>query len=285
MIVEAPAKLNLCLYVGPVRDDGLHEICSLFAPLGLTDRLKVTPSERDEVVVPDSLGPGPDLTERALVALREAGWSGDGVRIELEKEIPVAAGLGGGSGDAAAALRLADDEIAEVRLLEIARKLGADVASQLRPRFCLVGGAGEDVTDLPPPDPFHAVVVTDPDGLSTPEVYAASDRLGTTRSAAELGELREQLRAAAGGGAHPLDYGSLLHNDLAEAAISLHPRLARTLEALGAAGADLAFVTGSGPTAIGLCRDRAQADAVAGALVPAVADGGRRVIVCEAGRA
>ena len=108
--IFAPAKLNLCLYVGPVRDDGLHELCSLFAPLSLADRIVVSePAERDEVVVAGI--EGPDLTARALAALREAGWEHDPIRIEVEKLIPVAAGLGGGSADAAAVLRLARGDV------------------------------------------------------------------------------------------------------------------------------------------------------------------------------
>ncbi len=138
--VFAPAKLNLCLYVGPVRDDGLHELSSLFAPLSLADRLVVTAAERDEVVIEGI--EGPDLTARALAALRDAGWEHDPVRIEVEKVIPVAAGLGGGSADAAAVLRLARDDLPGERLASIARGLGADVTSQLDPSFCIVGGAG-----------------------------------------------------------------------------------------------------------------------------------------------
>ena len=269
MNLDAPAKINLCLYVGPTREDGLHELCSLFAPLGLADRLRCTAAAEDQVVVPAELGPEPDLTARALAAVREAGmrWpDGSGVRIEVEKSIPVAAGLGGGSADAAAVLWLAAGELPDGRLEEIARSLGADVTSQLDPRFCLVGGAGETLVDLPPPLPFPVVLVPDPEGLSTPAVYAEADRLGSTRSADELHELREQLLAATASGRHPLGYRDLLVNDLAPAAISLRPALAGTLAAIEEAGAELAIVTGSGPTAVGICTDRSQADTVANAL-------------------
>jgi 4-diphosphocytidyl-2-C-methyl-D-erythritol kinase len=266
----APAKVNLCLYVGPTREDGLHELCSLFAPIGLADRLRCAAADEDRVVVPAELGPEPDLTARALAALREAGvrWpDGTGaVRIEVEKSIPVAAGLGGGSADAAAVLRSAAGELPDGRIEEIARSLGADVASQLDPRFCLVGGAGEEMVDLPPPAPFPVVLVPDPEGLSTAAVYAEADRLGSIRSAGELRELRGLLLAAAASGRHPLDYRDLLVNDLAPAAISLRPALAGTLAAIEQAGAELAIVTGSGPTAVGICTDRRQADTVASAL-------------------
>jgi 4-diphosphocytidyl-2-C-methyl-D-erythritol kinase len=269
VIEHAPAKINLCLYVGPTRADGLHELCSLFAPLGLADRLTVTPAGEDQVLVPAGLGPEPDLSARALAAVREAGVGGadgSGIRIEVEKAIPVAAGLGGGSADAAAVLRVVAGELPDERIAAIARSLGADVTSQLDPRFRLVGGAGEELVELPPPAPFPVVLVPDPEGLSTPAVYAEADRLGSGRSAGELRELRERLLAAAASGRHPLSYRDLLVNDLAAAAISLRPALAETLAAIEEAGAELAIVTGSGPTAVGICADRSQADRVAGVL-------------------
>ena len=101
----APAKLNLCLYVGPRRADGLHEIRSLFEPLELADELKISEAAADEVIIEGV--EGPDLTAQALAALRENGWDGPPLRIEVTKRVPVAAGLGGGSADAAAVLRLA----------------------------------------------------------------------------------------------------------------------------------------------------------------------------------
>jgi 4-diphosphocytidyl-2-C-methyl-D-erythritol kinase len=259
--VFAPAKLNLCLYVGPVRDDGLHELCSLFSPLSLADRLVVTPAERDEVVI-DGIE-GPDLTARALEALRESGWEHGPIRIEVEKVIPVAAGLGGGSADAAAVLRLARDEVAADRLAAIARRLGADVSSQLEPSFSLVGGAGERVEPLPAPHPFAAVLIPDPEGLSTPAVYAEADRLGTTRSDDRLVEARLGLIGAAGPGAHPLEYAELLVNDLAPAALSLRPSIGGALGLLAEVGAPIAIVTGSGPTAVGLFEGRDEAVAAA----------------------
>src|SRR5207253_7936237 len=110
MLLHVPAKLNLCLYLGAVREDGLHDLCSLFEPLALADLIEVTPAERDEVIC--SGVEGENLATRALVALRERGWEGEPLRIEIEKRVPIAAGLGGGSGDAAAILRLAAGAVA-----------------------------------------------------------------------------------------------------------------------------------------------------------------------------
>jgi 4-diphosphocytidyl-2-C-methyl-D-erythritol kinase len=256
--LSAPAKLNLCLYLGPRREDGLHEICSLFEPLTLTDPIEVSeraPGEPDEVVCPGV--EGENLAARALAALRERGWDGPPLRIEIEKRIPVAAGLGGGSADAAAVLRLARDpaEWPAGRipdLNEIAAELGADVPSQLNPSLVLVRGTGERVERLPCPAPHAVVLLSGGGGLSTAEVFAEADRLGLGRDAAELESLAERLRAAAGAGASPLDYADPLVNDLEPAARSLRPDIGDALNALRAAGAPLALFTGSGPTAVGV---------------------------------
>jgi 4-diphosphocytidyl-2-C-methyl-D-erythritol kinase len=244
----APAKLNLCLFVGPRREDGLHEILSLFEPLELADELKITESDSDEVIIEGI--EGPDLTARALVALRANGWQGPPLRIEVTKRVPVAAGLGGGSADAAAVLRLARGQIEGLR--GIAAEIGADVPSQLQPRACLVAGAGEVIEPAPPPAEHGVVLISQPEGLSTAEVYAEADRLGTTRGESELEVIRRQLRDAVDQGGSPLDYREHLVNDLQPAAISLRPEIESALRALEENEAAHAMVTGSGPTAFGL---------------------------------
>jgi 4-diphosphocytidyl-2-C-methyl-D-erythritol kinase len=246
--LSAPAKLNLCLYLGGRREDGLHELCSLFEPLALADRLEVTEAERDKVICPGV--EGENLAARALAALRERGWSRPPLRIEIEKRTPVAAGLGGGSADAAAVLRLAAGEVAD--LTQIAAGLGADVPSQLTPALALVRGAGEGVELLPEPAEHAVVLLPDGGGLSTAAVFAEADRLGLGRPADELEELAGRLREAAGAGASPLTYAELLVNDLEPAARSLRPAVGTALDALRDAGAPLALLTGSGPTAFGL---------------------------------
>ncbi|HEU4393214.1 MAG TPA: hypothetical protein VFR04_06210 [Solirubrobacterales bacterium] len=284
MLVLAPAKLNLCLYLGPRREDGLHEICSLFEPLALADLIAVSEvgGEADEVICPAV--EGEDLAARALAALRERGWERPPLRIEIEKRIPVAAGLGGGSADAAAVLRLARDPVGMAGwvpdLEEIAMRLGADVPSQLRPALALVRGAGESVEPLPDPAPHAAVLLPGGGGLGTAAVFAEADRLGLGRPAAELEELAAELRRAAGAGASPLAYPELLVNDLEPAARSLRPAVGAALDELRAAGAPVAILSGSGPTAVGLFDDLASARAAAAAIE---CEG--EAIVCEAGRA
>ena len=263
MTLRAPAKLNLCLYLGPRREEGLHEIVSLFCPLTLADRIVVTGAEVDEVLCPGV--EGPNLAGEALAALRARGWARPPVRVEIEKRIPVGGGLGGGSADAAAVLRLARDEVDG--LIRLAAGLGADVPSQLDPEFALVGGAGEVVEPLPPPGEF-AVVLVPGDRLRTAEVYAEADRLGLGRDADEIRAVGERLREAAAVSTSPLDYADLLVNDLGEAALSLRPQISGDLEALAEAGAVKALVTGSGPTAFGLFHDIAAADRAANVLPP-----------------
>jgi 4-diphosphocytidyl-2-C-methyl-D-erythritol kinase len=275
MQIHAPAKLNLCLHLGPRRGDGLHELCSLFEPLVLADPIEVTESGYDEVVCPGVKGE--NLAARALAALRERGWDRPPLRIEIEKRIPIAAGLGGGSADAAAVLRLAAGEVPD--LIEIAAELGADVPSQLTPALALVQGAGEVIERLPEPAPHAVVLLPDGGGLGTDAVFAEADRLGLGREAAELDELVERLRAAAGAGASPLAYSEMLVNDLEPAARSLRPRIGDALDALRAVGASQALLTGSGPTAFGLFESLAAARSAAEALDREDA------IVCEAGAA
>ena len=147
----------------------------------------------DEVVCPGV--EGENLAARALAALRERGWERPPLRIEIEKRIPVAAGLGGGSADAAAVLRLAAGEVADLE--QIAAALGADVPSQLTPALALVRGAGERVEPLPEPAPHAVVLLPDGGGLSTAAVFAEADRLGLGRGDEELDEL---ARAPARGG-------------------------------------------------------------------------------------
>jgi 4-diphosphocytidyl-2-C-methyl-D-erythritol kinase len=271
LVALAPGKTNLCLFLGATRADGLHELVSAIEPLSLADELTLEPlpggalvaaapgagdmgcaAGEDEVVCAGV--EGPNLAGEALACFRAAsGWDGPPLRLTILKRVPVAAGMGGGSGDAAAALRLvaraAGRPEGDALLAGLAPRLGADVPSQLAPGPVLVGGAGEDVRPLAPLAPHGVLVLPSPHALSTPEVFREADRLGLPRAAAELAERRAALEAALARGELPEPV-----NDLAPAARSLCPSIDAALAAARAAGADDALVSGSGPTVVGIFR-------------------------------
>ncbi|HEY3728232.1 MAG TPA: hypothetical protein VGL51_13715 [Solirubrobacteraceae bacterium] len=247
--ISAFAKVNLCLFLGPVRGDGRHELVTLFESAGLTDDLIVGPAagHQDAVVCPDVAGE--NLVTKAVAELRHVGWDAPAVRVEIVKRIPVAAGLGGGSADAAAMLRAAPRlaPIAAAELARIAAALGADVPSQLQPGPSIGTGAGEVVEQIDDLDRHALLVIPQPFGLATADVFREADRLGLERSSARLAELRTELQAGL-----PAVPGRLVVNDLQPAALSLRPEIAGALELAEAAGADQAIVCGSGPTVIGI---------------------------------
>jgi 4-diphosphocytidyl-2-C-methyl-D-erythritol kinase len=280
MITElAPAKLNLVLRVGAPGADGLHPLCSLFASIDLCDELVLRErggGEEDVVTCPGVTGE--NLAARALAAFRErAGLPAMDLRIE--KRIPVAAGLGGGSADAAATLRaanrLAGEPLAAAELRELAEDLGSDVPSQVEPGHALVQGVGNHVE---PVDllPLHAVLVPAEPGLSSAEVYAELDRLRGSPAAPPGSAALDPapLRVLAAG--PPGELAAALSNDLEPAALSLRPELADTLEALRAAGAPAAAVSGSGPTCFALFERRDAAEGAAAAVPGAIVVGLRR---------
>ena len=267
--LRAPAKLNLGLRVGPAADDGLHAIRSLFCPLELSDRIVVVASETeaDEVVCEGV--EGPNLAADALRALREAGWSSAPLRAEIEKRIPVAAGLGGGSADAAALLRLAAGEVDGIE--RIAFALGSDVPSQLQPAPCIVGGRGESVNPVDLDGSAGVVLIPADRELRAADVYAKADELGIGAAGeAPLVEWEAEVRRAIANGGRPLaaSLDGLLVNDLEPAVIALAPEAGEALEALGRTGAGAAFVCGSGPTVAGLFADLPAADQALAALGP-----------------
>jgi 4-diphosphocytidyl-2-C-methyl-D-erythritol kinase len=249
----APAKVNLSLFLGPTRPDGRHELLTLFESLSLADELilHTLPSPPDRVECPEVPGDR-NLAAAALAELRARGWAGPPVSIRIAKRIPVAAGMAGGSADAAATLRLAS-ELAPGRPEEVeavAAGLGADVPAQLAPGLAIGTGAGEIVERLQPLASHAFVVVPLLAELATPDVYREADRLGLPRAPHELADLRSRLRGASRPGARLP--GELLVNDLEPAAVSLCPDAGRALQLVREAGAETAMVSGSGPTVVGL---------------------------------
>ncbi len=279
MTVRVPAKVNLQLAVGPARDDGYHPLVTVFHAVSLHDEVTVAPAAKmalsvtgeDAAAVPTDRS---NLAWRAASALaKAAGVRGAdaAVRIEIRKRIPVAAGLAGGSADAAATL-VACNELWQAglsprELAEVAAGLGSDVP------FSLMGGTavgrdrGEQLTPALASGSYHWALAFGRTGLSTAQVYATFDRLraaraaGKTAAAADPSLSTELMTALRSGDAARV--GPLLTNDLQPAALSLQPDLRRTLTAGREHGALGAIVSGSGPTCAFLARDAAHASDLA----------------------
>jgi len=250
----ARAKINLCLFVGPRRADGRHEVVTLMDSLELCDdvRLILNPPGvlSDQVSCPGVQGP--NLAAAALAAFREkTGWDGPPVRLEIVKRIPIAGGMAGGSADAAAALRLAAEAagLDDRRWLEdIAAGLGADVPSQVRGGLMLATGIGARLRPLHDRLDYSVVVMPVDAELHVADVYAEADRLDVPRDALGLARSLTRVQAA-------LSSETVLErvqNDLQDPARSLCPDIDVALEAALAAGADHAIVSGSGPTVLAL---------------------------------
>jgi 4-diphosphocytidyl-2-C-methyl-D-erythritol kinase len=247
--LRAPAKVNLCLRLGPPRGDGYHRLTTLFQAIDRYDELEL--SESPETVVE---GFAQDtLVRAALDALGETR------RVRLVKRIPVAAGLGGGSSDAAAVLRALRGDRDPNELHAIARALGADVPFFLTGAETGFGtGRGDRIQPLPDFPRGHAfVLVPSERGLATADVFAASAPNPIFRAAE--GDLVRAMHTVR----RVQDVAALMANDLQAAVLELRPGVAAALGALAAAGALAQIVTGSGPTAFGLFPHRDAAEAAA----------------------
>ena len=240
----APGKVNLCLLVGAPRADGLHPLVSVVQPTDLADEVSLEPADRDEVICPGV--DGENLAMRALVAFRFAtDWEITGLRLRIDKRLPIAAGMAGGSSDAAAALRLACAASGFPIPPGLPMRLGADVTVMLEAERALMTGAGEHVEKLPGAKPRLIVVPLDA-ALTAGEVYKAFDEHFTPRTPEELEAAAAQIRAG----------GAFAHvNDLEAPARRLCPAIDPALEALRANGVEHAMVSGSGPTVFGISDD------------------------------
>jgi 4-diphosphocytidyl-2-C-methyl-D-erythritol kinase len=299
--VRVPAKINLQLLVGPLRADGYHEIGTVFHALELFDLLTAAPAESLVLSMRGAESTGLP-TDRRNLAWRAAELlathAGIPARAELviDKRIPVAAGLAGGSADAAAALLACDRlwglGLPAEELAALATRLGSDVAFVLLGGSAVGAGRGERLRPIEGGAGFHWVLAVSHGGLSTPAVYAELDR----RRGPELARSVPDPAAAviAGGVLEAVAAGDpelladRLSNDLQPAAIALAPYLAGTLSAGRNCGALAGIVSGSGPTCAFLARDREHARALAGALagtgscrqaVPVVGGGARATVL------
>jgi 4-diphosphocytidyl-2-C-methyl-D-erythritol kinase len=247
----APAKINLALVVGPLRDDGKHELVTVYQRVGMSDRIDVTPAAELRV---DGF-PGDTLVRGALEALAARAGVDPRWHATIDKRLPVAAGVGGGSSDAATALRLANATLSEPlpldTLHQLAAGIGADVPFFLHEGPQLGTGDGTTLAPLDLPQDFWVLLVLPRrvEKPSTASVYAAFDK----RNGAEgWEERRDALLESLARVRRPRDLAALPLNDLAQSSLT------EELLALGAFRAD---VSGAGPTVYGLFHHKAAAEA------------------------
>jgi 4-diphosphocytidyl-2-C-methyl-D-erythritol kinase len=269
--VRVPGKVNLYLGVGDRRDDGYHELTTVFHAVSLLDEVTV---RNADVLSVEMAGEGVEslpadernLAWRAAELMAEHVGRAPDVAISIEKSIPVAGGMAGGSADAAAVLvamnALWELGVPRRDLHALAAQLGSDVPFALHGGTALGTGRGEELATVLARSTFHWVLAFADGGLSTPAVFSEIDRLRETAGAGRnqpprLEDPEPVLAALASG--NPAELAPLLGNDLQPAALSLNPGLRRTLRAGTNAGALAGIVSGSGPTCAFLCASAAAA--------------------------
>jgi 4-diphosphocytidyl-2-C-methyl-D-erythritol kinase len=264
--VRVPAKVNLYLGVGPRSLDGYHPLATVFQSVSIYD--EITISQADELTVTisgantESLPTGPDnlVWQAVMLFARTCGRSPE-VAVHIEKSIPIAAGMAGGSADAAATLLALNEfwrlDVSRAELDSLARELGSDVPFMLHGGCALGLGRGDELSPVLTRGSFHWVFATFDEGLSTPFIYQLTDELRGSDFADLPAVPNEMFAALAAGDAVAL--GATLHNDLQTAAVNARPELGRLIDAgieLGALGA---LVSGSGPTCAFLASDESAA--------------------------
>jgi len=262
--VRVPAKINLCLGVGPARPDGFHPLATVYQAVDLHDEVRASVRDDETVTVSvntaldvhaeDSAVPEDEsnLAVRAVRALQRVSGVTDGVDLAIRKAIPVAGGMAGGSADAAAALVACNElwglGMSKLDLEPVAAQLGSDVPFLLHGGNAVGSGRGETISPVLGRGTFHWVFATASEGLSTAEVYAQFDRLAEGREVPDPEVPDALLGALRTGDAELL--GTQLSNDLTPAALSLRPELGDTLSIGLEAGALGAIISGSGPTCL-----------------------------------
>lgn len=266
---RAPGKINVFLGVGSLGDDGFHEIATAYQAVSLYEDVRATDAPDFSVEFSGSVDLGSLQTDGSNLAIRAAtllahttGYR-HGVHLEIEKNVPVAGGMGGGSADAAATLLACDalwgTELSREELLELAATLGADVPFAFLGGTALGTGRGDQLSPALAKGQFQWVLALADFGLSTPEVYQELDR-HRERHALDIFPAEAQprvdanvLQALRAGDPHML--AETLHNDLQAPALHLEPRLAEVIELGEENGALAGIVSGSGPTIAFLAAD------------------------------
>ncbi len=280
MRIRAAAKINLALNVFGRRTDGYHDVDMIMQSVSLYDELEISPSDSLSLSVSgDAPATQDNLVLRAALALQRAVHRPIGAQIALTKNIPTAAGLGGGSADAAAALvglnalwnaRLSVDE-----LCALGASLGADVPFCIRGGTMRATGIGTDLTSLPPPPGMGLLLVKPCDGIATREIYRAF-RLGLSHDLPDIPRMIDALHAG-----NLAEVVSSLGNALESAAFPMRPEIAETIYHLIGQGALGARMSGSGPTVFGIYPDEGAATAAQKTLGGTVCAPVRQSLIIE----
>ncbi|GAB2511485.1 4-(cytidine 5'-diphospho)-2-C-methyl-D-erythritol kinase [Paramicrobacterium agarici] len=260
--VRAPGKINVYMNVGRRTDDGYHDVATAYQAVSLFEDVRAFPSDTFSVAFSGPINTRGLPTDRSNLAIKAArmlakktGFAG-GVHLQIEKHVPIAGGMGGGSADAAAALLACDalwqTDVGRDDLLKLAARLGADVPFSLVGGTAIGTGRGDRLSPALAKGTFHWVLALADEGMSTPEVYGELDS-HREKHAADIAPIDDApavdtgvLQAIRAGDAHLL--ADVLHNDLQVAALHLRPELTRTLEVGDDSGALAGIVSGSGPT-------------------------------------
>lgn len=274
--VRTPAKVNLQLSVGPLRDDGYHDLVTVFHAVSLQDTITATSTADGSGIELTMVGEGAEglpvdeanLAYRAAELLASDAGIDPDVALDIDKAIPIAGGMAGGSADAAGTLVACDalwrTGYSRDRLAHLAAQLGSDVPFALYGGNAIGRGRGEEITPILGRGRFHWVFALADGGLSTPEVYGKCDELRGDQAVPEPAVTSELLQALRSGDAQAL--AGAMHNDLQAAALALRPQLRSLLDSGLEFGALAAIVSGSGPTCAFLVRDDEHALDVAVAL-------------------
>lgn len=282
---RVPAKINLCLGVGPVRDDGFHSLATVYQALDVHDEVRATTvDDSDDITVSvhieadrlvESIDVPTDddnLAVRAARLLRDTSGVEGGVKLAIRKVIPVAGGMAGGSADAAAALVACNEVwgtgLARPEIEQLAAELGSDVPFLLHGGNAIGGGRGEAISPVLARGSYYWVVAVASQGLPTRDVFDEFDRLDTSPAGLPEPEVPADLLAALRAG-DAGELGATLSNDLTDAALSLRPELRGTLDLGLEADALGAVLSGSGPTCLFLAADEAHSLDIAIALAGA----------------
>lgn len=269
--VRMPAKINLSLGVGPRPNDGYHELATIFQAVDLYDKISVVKSDEIELKMigheaAELPVDGKNLAVKAAKLLRHRyGTPELGAKIEITKKIPIAGGMAGGSGNAAAVL-LACNMIwrlglSKKQLAELALEVGSDVPFLLSGGTAVGYGRGEKLTELPNSGKLNWVLATSRRGMSTPRVFEMFDAMKSSGDITPPDALVEALANN-----DRLAIAELLRNDLQPAVLSMRPDLRQVLAAGERAGALASIVSGSGPTCVFFVENRAMARRVASSI-------------------